>query len=155
MDQKTLKKIIFLAVLGILVSAYLLKVHYSEGSQLCDVGDTFSCTDVNNSKYSQMLGLPVALYGLLAYFLIGLTAVLRHQKESWLRSLWARKIFSSQNLFYLSFITLIVSLYLTYIEFFIIKTLCLFCLISFGIIILISIYTYKNLKVKKTVEHSF
>ena len=149
MDKKTLKKIIFLAVLGILVSAYLLKVHYSDSSQLCDINKTFSCSEVKNSDYSEAFGIPMAGYGLMGYFLIGLMAMLRYKKERLLEKEWLKKVFTQQNLFYVSFAALIFSLYLTYTSLFIIKSLCLFCLISLGIIAMITFYTYKNLKVKE------
>ena len=149
MDKKTLKIIIFLAILGIFVSAYLLKLYYSDGSPICDIGDTFSCTDVKNSDYSEAFGIPMAGYGLMVYFLIGLMAVCRYKKEQLLKNVWLQKAFTQQNLFYVSFTALIFSLYLTYIEFFIIKALCLFCLISLGIIMVITFYTYKNLKIKE------
>src|SRR3989344_3216582 len=133
MDKKTLKKIIFLAILGFLVSAYLLKAYYSDGSQLCDISETFSCTEVKNSDYSKAFGIPMAGYGLAAYLLIGLIAVCRYKKEQLLKKEWLQKVFTQQSLFYVSFVALIFSLYLTYTEFFIIKALCLFCMVSFGI----------------------
>ncbi len=149
MDKKTLKKIIFLAVLGILVSAYLLKVYYSDGSQICDISATFSCTEVKNSDYSEAFGIPMAGYGLAGFFLIGLIAVCRYKKEQLLNKRWMQKACTQQSLFYVSFAALIFSLYLTYVEFFIIKALCLFCLVSFGIVAVITFYTYKNLKIKE------
>lgn len=149
MNKKTLRKIIFLSILGIIVSAYLLKVYYSDGSQICDLGGTFSCSTLKNSQYAQVLGYPVALYGLLGYLLIGLIAVFRYKKEEWLRGKWMRRIFSQHNLFYVSFVALIFSVYLTFLEFFVIKALCLFCLVSFAIIIVITVYTYRNFRVKE------
>ena len=130
MDKKTLKKIIFLAILGFLVSAYLLKAYYSDGSQLCDISETFSCTEVKNSDYSKAFGIPMAGYGLAAYLLIGLIAVCRYKKEQLLKKEWLQKVFTQQSLFYVSFVALIFSLYLTYTEFFIIKALCIYCLVS-------------------------
>lgn len=151
MRKEIIRKIILFAILGILVSAYLLKIYYTDGDQICDINDTFSCTDVKKSDYSEAFGIPMAGYGLISYFLIGLIGLFRYYKEKLLqKNMWVRKIFSVQNLFYVSFVALIFSLYLTYTEFFIIKALCLFCLLSLGTISAITVLSYKNLKTKET-----
>ena len=146
-----------LAVLGMLVSIYLLNLHYSDGngSEVCDINPAFSCTDVKNSEYSTFLGIPMAGYGLIGYLLIGIVALFRYKKHTWLVNDKLSKLFKPQNLFYLSFLGLIISLYLTYLEFFVILALCIFCLISFGIISLITYYTYQNNKIIKKREKLF
>ncbi|MBU0460342.1 MAG: vitamin K epoxide reductase family protein [Nanoarchaeota archaeon] len=148
MKKKILKKIIFLAFLGILVSIYLLNIFYAEGEQGCDISETLSCSAVKNSSYSRFVGVPTALMGIIGYVLIGLIALVRLQKEKWLKNKWMKKIFSQKNLFYVTFVALIFSLYLTYTELFIIKAICIFCIISLLIISLITVYTYKNVRIK-------
>ena len=58
---------IILAIIGILGSAYLLKVFYEPESVVCDVNDVFSCTEVAKSKYSTFMGVPNAIWGILMY----------------------------------------------------------------------------------------
>tara|TARA_Y100000034_G_C6695601_1_gene306507 strand:- start:213 stop:668 length:456 start_codon:yes stop_codon:yes gene_type:complete len=150
MKKKTLKKIMFLAGLGILVSIYLLNLHYSSSeSEICNINPVFSCTDVKNSSYSEAFGIPMAGYGLIGYLIIGVIVLFRYNKKKWLGNGKVKRLFTPQNLFYVSFLGLIISLYLTYLEIFVINALCLFCLISFGIIALITYYTYDNIKIRK------
>jgi hypothetical protein len=63
-----------LAVAGLGVSAYLLTVHWGWWGAVClGVGD---CQLVNTSRFSEFLGVPVALWGIGAYavmFLLGAT----------------------------------------------------------------------------------
>jgi uncharacterized membrane protein len=61
--------LIVLAVLGICWAGYLTYVHYSGATPVCSLkGDP--CAAVQKSKYSELAGVPVALIGLVGYFLI-------------------------------------------------------------------------------------
>ena len=65
-----------LSVLGLLVSAYLTYEHYTGNQSLVCVGgqgSTSSCLTVTTSQWSKILGLPVAIYGLL--FFIAMVAL--------------------------------------------------------------------------------
>ena len=63
-----------------------------------------------------------------------------------------RKTISAENLLAFSVIALGVSLYLTYAEFFLIKALCIFCLVSQITILGITISSYYNLKLNKLIK---
>ena len=54
-----------IALAGIAVAGYLTWAHYEGGSVVCVVGG--SCEEVQSSEYSKVLGVPVALLGLIAY----------------------------------------------------------------------------------------
>jgi len=57
-----------LAVLGIVVSSVSLQHHFANSkTAYCDIGEAFSCDIVNRSQYSSILGIPVALVGMLGY----------------------------------------------------------------------------------------
>ena len=57
-----------LAVLGVAVSAYLTVEHYSSSTTLaCPDSGVVDCVKVTTSSYAELLGVPVALLGLL-YF---------------------------------------------------------------------------------------
>ncbi len=53
------------ALAGILVSGYLTRAHYGDGSLVCPVGG--GCETVQESEYAELAGVPVALLGLVAY----------------------------------------------------------------------------------------
>jgi protein-disulfide isomerase/uncharacterized membrane protein len=64
---------ILLALLGMALSAYLMMHHLqvkAEGgtNAACNINATFSCDEVAKSKYSEVLGIPLGVFG-LGYFL--------------------------------------------------------------------------------------
>lgn len=63
-----------LALLGLAVSGYLTYEHYSASATLaCPNTGAINCVKVTTSSYSKLLGVPVALLGLLFY--VGLIAL--------------------------------------------------------------------------------
>jgi uncharacterized membrane protein len=67
-----------LATAGLGIAGYLTYVHYAGISLVCTTGG--SCEKVQTSVYSQLLGIPVALIGLLGYVAI-LATLLRPETE--------------------------------------------------------------------------
>lgn len=62
------------ALAGVAVAGYLSWVHYRPESLICTGGG--GCETVQESQYSELAGIPVALLGLLAYVaVLALTAV--------------------------------------------------------------------------------
>lgn len=59
-------------VIAIAVHGYLLKSHYDlrygevTGQLLCDISAKFSCSAASASSWSELLGVPIALWGMLA-----------------------------------------------------------------------------------------
>ena len=74
MNDRTLRlALAAVALAGIAVSAYLTWVHYHPAALVCTVGG--GCETVQQSRYAALLGLPVALYGLIAWVaVVGLVA---------------------------------------------------------------------------------
>jgi uncharacterized membrane protein/glutaredoxin len=69
---KTILKVLMVfGIIGLLLSLYLVENHYSssEKSSSCDLSETVSCSLVNSSKYAQFFHTPVALLGVLWFFL--------------------------------------------------------------------------------------
>lgn len=61
-----------LCLAGLAASAYLTVEHFSSSpSYACPVNASFNCIKVTTSSYSELLGIPVALLGLL--FFVGMT----------------------------------------------------------------------------------
>jgi len=61
--SKRVKTIGVLGVVAFFVSLYLIKDHYDAGSSVCDAGGIFTCSVVNRSEFSELLGVPVAIFG--------------------------------------------------------------------------------------------
>lgn len=118
-----------LALAGMAVSSVSLYHHYgSSKTNFCDFAENFNCDIVNRSIYSQVYGIPVALIGLLGY--VGLL---------FLATAYRAKTETPALLMIASTLGLGFSLYLTYIEKFVLGTWCILCLSSFGIIVLITV----------------
>jgi uncharacterized membrane protein len=110
------------ALAGIFVALYLTlyKLGYI-GTLACAVG---SCETVQTSKWATFLGFPVAVWGVayyvavLAISLAGLTPALAEHRRV------------SQVLVAMTGVGLLFSLWLTYLELFVINAICQWCVIS-------------------------
>jgi len=127
--SRMLSIVAILAVLGIAVSSLSLYHHFGTSkTAYCDIGENFNCDVVNRSTYSSILGIPVALIGILGYAtLFGLAAFQRHKPDTPILLLIA------------SVCGLGFALYLTYIEKFVLATWCILCLSSLTVIFLITV----------------
>ncbi len=67
-DRALRTTMIALATIGLGVASYLTYVHYSGIQPVCTAGG--SCLEVQTSIYSKLVGVPVALIGLIGYVLI-------------------------------------------------------------------------------------
>ncbi|MBI4457599.1 hypothetical protein HY633_01390 [Candidatus Uhrbacteria bacterium] len=108
-----------LSLLGLLIMAYLTWVHYSPvNSSLCNLSPNFSCDVVNKSVFSEFLGLPISILGILFFLSIMAIPLLKNvQKPHALIALIA--------LFNVPF-----ALSLTGVEIFYLGSICVFCEIS-------------------------
>jgi vitamin-K-epoxide reductase (warfarin-sensitive) len=123
--QKTLRMlVVLLSVLGAVVSALALQVHYSNKLEPCDINAHWDCGIVNHSRYSAIAGVPVAAVGIAGYLLIGLLALLR--KKDWTLAA------AVAGLCY--------ALYLSHVEDSILQVWCLYCVISQCMIALIVVF---------------
>jgi uncharacterized membrane protein len=113
-----------LAVLGIVVSSVSLQHHFANSkTAYCDIGEAFSCDIVNRSQYSSIMGIPVALVGMLGYgALAGLATIYRKRCET------------PSLLFGAASAGLAFALYLTYIEGHVLGVWCILCLSSLALI---------------------
>jgi uncharacterized membrane protein len=116
---------ICLTLVGLGVASYLTYIHYSGGPILCLRGG--GCETVQHSAYSKLVGVPVALIGLLGY--IGIMGSLLAPERETTR---------------LATMTFVVvgfgfSLYLTSRELFSIHAICPWCVSSAVIMTLLTI----------------
>ncbi len=116
--------IALIAAAGVVVSSISLYHHFGTSkTSFCNFGETFNCDIVNRSTYSTVLGVPVALIGILGYLLIlALATVYRDKAETPVMLLVA-------SVGGLGF-----ALYLTYIEKFVLQSWCILCLGSLVLI---------------------
>jgi len=112
-----------LALAGVVVAYMALRVHYSTETQPCSINEKWDCGIVNHSPYAEFLHVPVAAIGMAGY--VGL-AGLALARRRWLVAGGA-------------VIGLAFSLYLTRIEKYVLEVYCLYCVISLGIIALITL----------------
>ena len=122
--QRLFSLVVILAVGGIVVSSVSLKHHYATSkTEFCDIGNTFNCDIVNRSEYSEILGIPVALIGMVGYAaVLGLATVYRERRET------PSLIFAGAAA------GLAFALYLTYIEGRVLGVWCIMCLSSLALI---------------------
>ena len=113
--------LLVLAVLGALISAYLTWTHFAGLTPVCS-GSGEGCETVQSSRYASILGMPVALLGLIAYGGLIFSAVLWREAGLYLG-------------FLISLVGTLFSAYLTYLEIFVIGALCQWCLASAAIMV--------------------
>ncbi len=116
--------LITLGLFGIIVSGLALREHYrTAGDSPCSINERWDCGIVNHSPYALLGGIPVAAIGMAGYFLMGLLAARR-----------AYGVVLAMTLVGLGF-----SLYLAHVEKDILGVWCVYCVISLGIISLMTL----------------
>ena len=116
--------LLVLAMMGIIVSSLALREHYREyGDSPCSINEHWDCGVVNHSPYALLGPIPVAAVGILGYILMAILSVIR----------------SYRLLLIPTFAGLTFSLYLANIEAHILEVWCIYCVISLGIISLMSL----------------
>ncbi|MHB8134328.1 MAG: vitamin K epoxide reductase family protein [Anaerolineaceae bacterium] len=116
------KIILIISLLGLSDATYLLIIKLTSNKALCvpGLGD---CWSVNTSAYSEWNGIPISVFGMLAYLSIIAILLLYKRSEFF-------KTFSAIFVLGISLIGFIFSIYLTYLQFAVIKAICPFCIIS-------------------------
>jgi uncharacterized membrane protein len=113
--------LVALAIIGLLVSVYMTIYKITSNDSMC-IGSK-DCSVVNASRYSEIYGIPVAVFGVLGY--AGILAVLLLERNQG---------FFKQNgnmlLFGLALTGFLFTLYLIFLEIALIKAYCPFCITS-------------------------
>lgn len=105
-------------LIGLADSAYLTAKHYTDKNVPCNI---FSgCEQVLNSQYAEIFGIPTAAFGTIAYFLAFSLAILTFYGNS---KMW--NIFGG-----LVSLMAVFTMWLIYLQAFVIGAFCQFCLIS-------------------------
>lgn len=109
-----------LCLAGLGMSAYLTIEHFSTSpSYACPATATVNCLKVTTSSYSELLGVPVALLGLL--FFVGMTPLCLPVAWRWANP-WPPRLRLAGSTIGVGFV-----LYLVWAELFPIGAICLWC----------------------------
>lgn len=129
---------VVIASLGFLDALYLLMIKLTQEPAFCiqGIGD---CWSVNTSKYSEIIGIPVSLLGAGAYLAIILIQV------STKRTKFLQK-YGPLSFFGISLTGTIYSAFLTYLEIWVIRAICPFCVISALFMLILLLLSIQNLR---------
>ena len=116
-----------LSVAGAAVAGYLVQVYYSGEAGFC-VGGGAACERVQSSEYAALAGIPVALLGLIGYLAIAASLLVPGDR--------ARLAAAFMALVGLGF-----SAYLTYVELFVIDSICQWCVASAALMSALAVLT--------------
>jgi len=147
-----IKAVIILAIVGTLVASYMLYAHYGSASTLCPpaTDGQVSCDIVNKSIYSEILGIPVSVFGILGYLAILICGILINNKTVYAQKNHFIKKYQHrlEALFVIVVsMALFFTLWLNFVMFEVLKTLCLFCefsAITIVMLLLISIMIWRR-----------
>jgi len=117
----------FISLFGLGDAIYLTIEHITGQSVRCTI--TSGCSEVLSSTYATIRGIPLAAIGATAYFAVFSLATLAafgYRSASWLLTLLVLGMF-------------LVSLWLIYLQAFVIRAFCQFCLFSAAVTILITV----------------
>lgn len=122
-----------LALIGLGVAGYLTYEKFTGGGLVC-LGGSQECEIVQNSPYSQIGPIPVATLGLVGYLIFLVVTALQLRASS----VESRRVLAGLN-FGLALGAFLYSVYLTYLELFVIYAICTWCVISALVVTLILI----------------
>lgn len=125
--------IALLALAGVVVSTLALRVHYSTETQPCSINEKWDCGIVNHSPFAEVAHVPVAALGIAGYLVLAGLALFKR-----------RALLAVAAIPGLGF-----ALYLSHIEKDVLMVWCLYCAISQGIILLLTLLSLGWLAVER------
>src|SRR5262245_4574906 len=136
--MRSRQAIALLALVGCFVALYLWLHALGVGGPLkCGTG---GCDTVQTSRWAVVLGFPVALYGVVGYFVILVVAVAALRPAALVQRKW------NVVLVGLASVGVLFTIYLTYLELFVIHAICRWCVGSAVIITAIWIVAVKAMR---------
>jgi uncharacterized membrane protein len=122
--------ILLFAFCGLADSAYLAQHEVTNTPLLCNIANLSGCNIVAQSPYSHLFGIPIAVYGILFYAIVFVLAAL----ELVVFDRLLRRVLQG-----LAVAGIVCSLYFTFLQVFVIGALCIYCIGSAVIAVLILI----------------
>ncbi len=151
--KSLLNSLIIISIVSMVISAYLIYLHYADTSSFCDISPSISCDIVNKSRYSEFPpgnGIPVSILGFLTFSVI--LILLMMIKEGFVYR-FNKKKFDKRSfiniIIWILGVSIIFSGYLVYTELFLILSICILCIALDVLIILMLILACKLKKVIK------
>jgi uncharacterized membrane protein len=108
-------------VIGLAVTTYLSYLKAFDTTSVCVESGAFNCEIVLNSAYSRLAGIPIAYLGLMVYIVLGVLLVLEN-RVAFLQNYGVMLIFG------ITLFAWMFSMYLVYLQFFVLQSLCMWCL---------------------------
>ena len=115
-----------LGLAGLAVTTYLTANALSHTEVGCSVS---GCNTVLGSKWSKIFGIPVSAFGMATYSIIMLGAL--HAAQAPIDDLRSRRIVAM-----VSAVGILASIYLSSLEFFVIKAVCQYCVTSAVLVVI-------------------
>lgn len=138
---------LLLCVAGALVAAYLTYEHYSTATTLsCPNRGVLNCQKVTTSPESKLLGIPVALLGLM-FFLGMIVLCLPAAWQS--RSAWLHRGRIAATLLGVAMVV-----YLVYVELFVLDSICIWCTVVHGIALALFAAVVLAMAATQSAEHT-
>ena len=128
-------------VLGILLAAYSTYVHYritasaGEYTSVCNVSTTVNCDSVLTSRFAELFGIPVSVWG-MAFYALFLSVAVRANRPS------EESSRSRADALALAVGGALFSLYLAVVSLVVLKTVCLICAGLYAVSILSLVATW-------------
>jgi uncharacterized membrane protein len=126
------------SIIGFIDSLYLTIIEFTHTPIYCTPG-LGDCTSVQESQWSTIWGIPIALFGALTYLVLIVIYLLE-------KKIGVIGRYSDYLLFGISFFGFLYSLFLTYLEFFVLHAVCQWCLLSALCMTIIFVSTIIRLK---------
>ena len=116
-----------LATVGLILSAYLTYVHYNIDALVCGTG---GCELVQTSEYSEMFGIPIAIFGLLMFITVIAGVILRERRPE-------TGDLVSTGILMILLTAVLYWVYLTWLELNVIHAICQWCVMTSGATVLL------------------
>ena len=127
--------VLVLSFLGIADSWYLYQSAVTDTALSCDIGAGLDgCNIVAQSAYSRLFDIPIALYGVGFFALVFVLAAML--------AIYPSRM-SYRVLLLLSVLGVAASAVFVFIQFALIKALCIYCIASAGIVVLLLLASWK------------
>lgn len=136
--KKTTITALVASIIGFIDSAYLAIIKFTHTPIYCTPG-LGNCESVQNSQWSTIWGVPIALLGAMAYLFL-IFCFVYEKRIPLLKQYFLYLVFGT------SLFGFLYSLYLTYLELFVIHAICQWCVLSAICMTVVFIATIIRLK---------
>jgi uncharacterized membrane protein len=121
MDKWLYRSMIVLVIIGLAVSVYMTIYKYTGNDGMClGSGD---CSTVNASRFSEVNGIPVAVFGIAGYAAILIVLFYENKNQFFRKN-------STLMVFGMSLTGFLFTIWLVYVELELLKAICPFCVTS-------------------------